>query len=306
MDQEKKAAVAGVVYGIAAFGIWGVLPAYWKLLKTVPPLEILSHRIIWSLVFAGVTLLFKGELGEARRAWNVRSTRNSLCLSATLIGVNWGTYIWAVNTNHIIETSLGYYISPLFSMLLGVLIFREDMNFWQYIAVGLSAVGVGYLTLQYGKFPWIGFTLALSLSLYGLLKKAVPVASLQALTIETLLISPLCLAFLGYQEFRHQGAFEQHAVSTQVLLVLAGVVTSLPLFCFAQSAKMIPLSQVGFLQYLSPSLALLLGIFVYGEAFSQAHAVSFICIWTALLIYSFSGTSFMRNLAVLVKPRWIS
>lgn len=296
MGRANKTSVVGVLYGIAAFGVWGLLPAYWKLLKQVPPLEILSHRIVWSLVFVSLLLLAKGELGAAREALKSRKTRNSLFLSAALISVNWGTYVWAVNTNHIVETSLGYYISPLFSMLLGMLFFRERMNFWQYVAVALAFAGVAYLTIQYGKFPWIGLALALSFSLYGLLKKTVPVTSLKALGLETLLISPICLAFLGYLQFQQKSALGHAALSTQALLILGGMVTSLPLLWFAQSAKMIPLSQLGFLQYLAPSLALLLGVFVYGEAFTRAHAVSFGCIWCALLLYSFSGTAFMRNL----------
>ena len=296
MKQEKRVSVIGVLYGVAAFGVWGLLPAYWKLLKTVPPLEILSHRIIWSLVFVVTLLIAKGELSAALQALRSGKNCSALLVSAAVISVNWGTYIWAVNTNHIVETSLGYYISPLLSILLGMLFFRERMIFWQYVAVGLAAIGVVYLTVQYGKLPWIGLVLACSFSLYGLLKKAVSVSSLNALGIETLLISPFCLAFLGYQQVQQKGAFGQVEFVTQALLVLAGVVTALPLLWFAQSAKMIPLSQVGFLQYLAPSLALLLGVFVYGEEFTSAHAVSFGCIWTALLLYSCSGTEFLRNL----------
>ncbi|MCP4399611.1 MAG: EamA family transporter RarD [bacterium] len=296
MKQEKRTSVIGALYGIAAFSVWGLLPAYWKLLQKVPPLEILSHRIVWSLVFVTLVLVAKGELNATKETLRSGKNRIALLLSAVIISLNWGTYIWAVNTSRIVESSLGYYISPLISILLGMLVFRERMNFWQHVAVALAAIGVAYMTLRYAKLPWVAIVLALSFSSYGLLKKMIPVTSLKALGIETLFISPFCLLFLGSQYLQQKGTLGHAELSTQALLVLAGVVTALPLLWFAQSAKMIPLSQVGFLQYIGPSLMLLLGVFIYDEPFTRVHAISFGCIWTALLLYSISGTECMKNL----------
>jgi chloramphenicol-sensitive protein RarD len=283
---SSHAQLAGTLYALAAFLLWGVLPAYWKLLGHMPALEILSHRIFWSCVFVSAILLVKGQwLNVVRPLANPRQAVGMVC-STLLISLNWFLYIWAVNSAHMVEASMGYYINPLISVALGVLVFRERFGLWERIALGLATVGVLIVTVSYGRFPWISLTLAFSFGLYGLVKKLTPVGSLAALGLETLLMAPLCLFYIGLRGYRGVGAFGASSWQTTALLVFAGVVTALPLFWFAQAAKLIPLSRVGFLQYLAPSLMLLLGVLVYGEQFTRAHLLSFGCIWCALLIYS--------------------
>ncbi|MDY0093452.1 MAG: EamA family transporter RarD [Candidatus Vecturithrix sp.] len=278
----------GVFYGIAAFGLWGLLPVYWKLLQQVSALEVLAHRIFWSFIFLSLLLLLKGQWSQIRQTMSSASTRRYLLLSAAIISANWFIYIWAIMSAHIIEASLGYYITPLFNVLLGFVVLRERMTFWQYAAVFLAFVGVLMLTVRYGQIPWIGLSLAISFSTYGLLKKLVRVDSLTGLSIETLVVSPFCLGVMGFKHFQGSGAFGNGALSVSLLLIFGGVVTALPLLWFAQSAKRIPLSQLGFLQYLSPTISLLLGVFLYHEPFTSAHLLSFGCIWIALAIYTLS------------------
>ena len=280
--------VAGTLYALAAFIIWGLLPAYWKLLQQVPASEILAHRIFWSFVFVSAILLFKGQWTHILRPLADKRQRVGMLLSTVLISFNWFIYIWAVNSSHIVEASLGYYINPLFCVFLGVVVFRERLNGWEILSIGLAAVGVIFLTVKYGRIPWIALGLAFTFGLYGLAKKLVPVGPLAALGLETLLVSPLCLLYLGLRGYQGTGAFGTISLPVTLLLALAGVVTALPLLWFAQAAKRIPLSRVGFIQYLAPTIALLLGVLVYNEAFTRSHLISFGCIWCALLIYSAS------------------
>jgi len=288
--------VRGTLYALAAFVAWGVLPAYWKLLKQIPVEEILAHRIFWSFVFVSALLLTKSRWNRIIQALRSKSTRFRVIMSAVLITLNWFLYIWAVNSNHIVEASLGYYITPLLNVFLGLIVLHERINFWQYVAFALAAIGVLIMTLGYGKFPWISLTLALSFGTYGLLKKTVPVDSLTGLGIETLLATPFCLGLIIFKIIQGTSAFHVAGMAVSVLLVLGGVVTALPLLWFAKAAKLIPLSRVGFIQYLAPTISLLLGIFVYHETFSTIHALSFGCIWVALSLYTLSQTEFMRNL----------
>ena len=278
--------IAGTLYALAAFVTWGFLPAYWKLLYQVQSLEILAHRIFWSCIFVSIILLAKGQWMSIVRPLTDRRQCVGMLLSTVLISINWFLYIWAVNSAHMVEASLGYYINPLFSVVLGVLVFRERFGLWERVSLSLAAVGVLILTMSYGKVPWISLTLAVSFGLYGLSKKLTPVGSMAALGLETLLMSPLCLLYIGLRGYRGVGAFGAISWPVTLLLIVAGVVTALPLFWFAQAAKLIPLSRVGFIQYLAPSLMLLLGVLVYGESFTRAHLISFGCIWGALLIYS--------------------
>jgi chloramphenicol-sensitive protein RarD len=298
--KDNKNYVIGTMYALGAFIAWGLLPAFWKLLKHVPTGEILAHRILWAFVFVTLLLFAKGQLSGYKSFWHSRENRFSIILSAILINLNWGTYIWAVNTNQIIQTSLGYYITPLFSVFLGLVVLRERMNFWQYVAVALAACGVLILTVRFGRVPWIGLVLTLTFGLYGLLKKTMKLDSLTGLSIETMLMSPFCLGFIAMKGVQNTGSFSLSSISTSILLIIAGVVTAVPLFWFAQAAKRIPLSRLGFFQYLAPTLALLLGVFVYHEQFTRTHLISFGCIWTALALYSFSETTFMKN----KQPAW--
>jgi chloramphenicol-sensitive protein RarD len=213
-----------------------------------------------------------------------------------LISVNWFLYIWAVNSNHIVEASMGYYISPLFLAFLGILVLREQLNFWQLVALISASIGVIIMTVEYGQVPWIALTLTFTFGLYGLSKKIVRVDSLIGLGLETLLVSPLCLAYITLKYHQGSGVFGVAPMTITMLLMFSGVVTALPLLWFAQAAKKIPLSKVGFIQYLAPTLTLFLGVIIFKEPFTKVHLVSFGCIWWALIIYSFSHTSFLKNL----------
>lgn len=297
-NSQKSNYVIGTSYAIAAFGAWGLLPAYWKFLKHVPVGEVLAHRIFWAFVFVSILLFSREGWTHLKRSMSSNTHRIALILSAMLISLNWGTYLWAVNTNQIVEVSLGYYITPLFSMLLGLIVLRERMNFWQYLAVGLAAIGVIIMTVRYDRVPWIALLLTITFGLYGFMKKTVHIDSLRGLGIETLLISPFCLAFIALTSIQGTGSFRMAMWSTVVLLIVGGIVTALPLLWFAQAAKRIPLSRVGFIQYVAPTLSLLLGVFIYHEPFTRTHIIGFGCIWTALALYSFSETRFMKNVHV--------
>lgn len=288
--------ITGTLYAVAAFGAWGILPVYWKMLKQVPAPEILSHRIFWSFVFVSLVLLVKGQWGTLIRTLSVKRHCLAILLSTVLITANWFTFIWAVNSNHIVEASMGYYITPLFSVLLGVVVLHERLNFWQGVAFLLAMVGVLIMTVTYGRIPWIALVLTLTFGLYGLSKKLVKVESLTALGLETMFVAPLCLMYIANKQFQGDGALGTISLSITGLLVLSGVITALPLLWFAQAAKKIPLSKVGFIQYLAPTLALLLGVFVYKEPFTRVHLLSFGCIWCALALYSLSNTALLRQL----------
>lgn len=278
--------VAGVMAGLGAFAAWGLLPVYWKALQGVFPVEILCHRIVWSLVFVAGILTFQGRWREALAPF--RSGRDVFLLlcSSLLIGGNWLLYIWAVTANRVVETSLGYYINPLVSVLLGFVFLRERMRPLQYVAIALATAGVANSMLGYGQLPWVALSLAVSFGLYGLIRKIAAVASMPGLFLETLLLSPLAAAYLVYLYWSGDMAFLHVSRTTDALLIGAGAVTSLPLLGFAFSARCIRLSTLGILQYLGPSLAFILGVFVYKEPFTSGHLVTFVCIWAGLAVFS--------------------
>lgn len=284
----------GLLYGVLAYGSWGILPLYWKLLSQVSALEILCHRMIWSALFLTLVLAVRGELNHLFTLGQANSDQHNshnsqrirslfgLITTALLLATNWGIYIYAVNIDRIVETSLGYFINPLISTLLGCLILRERLTRLQGIAVGLATLGVGNFIWGFGSVPWIALILSSSFAFYGLFRKLIPVSPLIGITIETLLLTPVALGWLQNQS---SGVFGSDGWVT-VLLCLSGIITSLPLLCFNTAAKLLPLSTVGFLQYLAPSLQLILGIFLYGEPFTPTHLLSFGLIWLALSIYS--------------------
>ena len=282
---------SGTWWVVLAYVSWGLLPIYWKALDAFPPMEILAHRIFWSFVFAAVLLWIQSRWREFKATF--RNPRNrALCfLTAAIIGSNWFIYIWAVINDHLVDASLGYFINPLISVLLGIIFLREKLNVWQGIAFVLALVGVGYLTLQYGKFPWISLSLAFTFGSYGLLRKTAKVEALVGLTAETALLSPLVLTYIVVLGIRGTGAVGTASPVHHLLLVGAGIVTAAPLLWFTLGVRKIPLSTAGFLQYIAPSLQLFLGVVVYSEPFTRTHLISFSLIWTALLIYSLSTTS---------------
>ena len=286
----KSNQARGIISAICAYLLWGFLPIYWKLLRQAPALEILSHRVIWSLFFLLVFLIAARKLVAFRAEVHgiTRDPRRIIgVLAATLlISLNWLVYIWAVNDNRIIETSLGYYINPLVNVLFGVVLLKEKLSKRQYLAVLLAIFGVLNLVIHFGEFPWVALTLAVSFSLYGLCKKLLGISATTGITLETLLISPLALTYLLFLNAQGVGtAGFDHPVVT-VLFIGSGILTALPMVLFANAANRLPLSLLGFIQYLSPTIALLTGVFLFHEPFTVTHGISFGLIWLALLIFS--------------------
>ncbi|TXI09812.1 MAG: EamA family transporter RarD [Rhizobium sp.] len=272
-----------------SFFIWGLFPLYWRLLSAVPPTQIMAHRIVWCAALAGGFLTFsKGPMWWRAVVAQPRLLA-MLCASALMIGTNWWLYIWAVNAGHIVETSLGYFINPLVSVLLGVVVLREKLRPGQWLAVAIAAVGVAYITWSFGALPWIALTLALSFGTYGLLRKLAVVPAVDGLAIESSVLFLPALGYLLLMESRGMGVFGHLSLHTSILLGVAGIVTALPLVLFAYGARRIPLATVGFLQYIAPTLQLLIGVFVFHESFTHTHLIGFGCIWAALLIYMLDG-----------------
>lgn len=284
----SPAEFSGPGYAVLAYGSWGLLPVYWKFFAGISPIEVLSHRMIWSLVFLTGLLVVQRRLGEVRAVLKNRRQVAWLLLTATLLTFNWGLYIYGVNTDRVIETSLGYYINPLVSVLLGFIVLRERLLRGQQIAVALASVGVGYFVWQLGTVPWIALGLAFSFAFYGLLRKLVPVSPLVGLAIETAWITPIVLLLVVYWQATGVGSFGA-TVPLTLLFIGCGVATSMPLLWFNNAAKRLQLSTLGFFQYMAPSIQLLLGVFLYQEPFTVTHLVTFSCIWTALATYSASS-----------------
>lgn len=285
----------GTWYAISAYVAWGLLPVYWKWLQQVPAPQLLSHRILWScIMLCGTILLLRQDTAFRTTA---RSSRVLLVYSAAalLIGINWLTYVWAVNAGFIIETSLGYFVNPLISVLLGVVFLRERLRFWQWVPVVLALTGVLYLTLVYGALPWISLTLAFTFGLYGLVKKIAPLGSVGGLTLETGLLLVPALLYLIYMEKTGEGAFLHLGTATDALLVGAGLVTTAPLVMFAAAAQRIPLTLVGILQYIAPTLQFLVGILIYHEPFTASQFIGFAIVWAALIIFGLEGVVARRT-----------
>ncbi len=266
-------------------------------------MEILAHRIFWSFVFTGFLIWLQKRWRTFKTTFKLAKNRNICFLTAAIIGSNWFIYIWAIINNHIVDTSLGYFINPLISVLLGVIFLRERLNFWQIFAFILALSGVVYLTLQHGKFPWIALSLAFTFGFYGLFRKTARVEALIGLTAETALLAPLVLTYIFIIGFRGTGAVGNASLSLHALLLGAGVVTAAPLLWFTLGVRKIPLSRAGFLQYIAPSLQLFLGVVVYGEPFTRSHLISFSFIWVALLIYSLSSTPLFSKFAARINSR---
>jgi chloramphenicol-sensitive protein RarD len=274
----------GIWYAVAAYTMWGLLAVYWKWLGVVPAPQLLSHRIAWSfailVAFFGVTRRWKA-VTEAVRQPRVLGI---YLIAACLVTVNWLTYVWAVNAGFIVETSLGYFINPLVSVALGVVLLRERLRPWQWLPVTLAALGVLYLTFVYGELPWIALTLAFSFGCYGLVKKKAPLPPMDGLVLETGLMFVPAVSYLCLAETQGQGMFLHLTWDLNLLLVGSGLVTIVPLILFAAAAQRIPLSLVGILQYLAPTLQLLVGVFVYHETVG-ARLIGFMFVWMALLIF---------------------
>lgn len=287
-----SAAARGVWLAAASYTIWGLFPLYWKQLEFMPAEQIIAHRIAWSFVVLVPVLAWS--------TWRVRANASGSVVSgasigvysaaALLIAVNWFTYVWAVNHDYVVETSLGYFITPLVNVLLGVAVLRESLRPAQWVAVGLAAVGVAYLTAVYGTVPWISLALAISFGTYGLVKKKAPMPPLPGLTLETGLLFVPAVALLVIAEVRGDGAFGHTDALPTILMAGAGVVTTVPLLMFASAVKHVPLSLIGILQFIAPTIQFFLGVFVYREPFSRSQLVGFGLVWTALAVFAVEST----------------
>jgi chloramphenicol-sensitive protein RarD len=286
---------SGLIAGFAAFITWGLVPVYWKLLKAVPASEILAHRFVWTSVFLTLLLSWQRRWPEVREA--ARSRRAMLyCLtSGTFIAINWFVFIWAVNAGHIIETSLGYFMTPLVNVLFGAVFLREHLSRWQLVSVALATGAVLNLTMGYGRFPWIALVLCFSFGLYGFFRKKSGTRAIPGLFFETMLIVPLALIYLVSLENKGQLIFAQN-LSIALLLMISGIVTGLPLVWFGHAARNLRLTTVGFLQDLAPTCSFYLGVFLYHETFTHAHLITFSMIWLALAIVSIEAIWRWRSL----------
>ncbi len=292
----------GILAGLAAYTLWGLFPIYWRWLEQDPAIDILAHRMVWSLVFMAVMLTLQKEWGWLSGALRNRRTVITYTLAAILLSLNWYIYIWAVNAGYVVEASLGYFINPLVNFLLGVIFLGEKLRMGQVAAVVMAGVGVIYLAVSYGGLPWISLALAVTFGLYGLIKKTASLESMHSFSLETLVLFLPALGFLLYRNAAGVGAFGHQGWLVTLLLVLAGPVTSIPLLLFGYSARKIPLSMLGFIQYITPTLQFLLGVFVYFEPFPKARLVGFCIIWLALLVYSFEGVYYNRKQKVSLAP----
>ncbi|NVD96812.1 EamA family transporter RarD [Massilia sp. BJB1822] len=280
----------GILYAVLAFLCWGLFPLYFHALGAMPAMEILAHRMLWSLVFLLIVLLLRRQwswLGAVLRQPKVLA---SFIASSLLLSANWFVYIWAVNNGHVIDASLGYFINPLFNVLLGLLVLKEKLRRGQWLAIGVAASGVLWLTWQAGQLPWIALLLGISFGGYGLLRKTAALAALEGLSFETLLLFPLAAGYVVWLTLHGANTFlNTDSSAMRWLLAAAGPITAIPLLLFAAGARRIPLSVLGMLQYISPTMQMLLGMFVFHEAFSSERLAGFIVIWSALALYMAEG-----------------
>jgi chloramphenicol-sensitive protein RarD len=285
----------GILYGIGAYTLWGLLPIYWKALKSVPPIEILANRMVWSMVFVALLLVIRQHWRWLRPALRNPRTVLTYVATATLLSINWFTYIWAVNAGFIVETSLGYFINPLLNVVLGVFFLKERLRLGQFLALSLAAGGVAYLTFSYGAFPWIALTLAVTFGFYGLIRKTGPLQSTEGLALETATMFLPALVYLFYLNLGGNGAIGHADTRTLLLLAGTGVVTGVPLLLFGAAAKHITMTNLGLLQYIAPTLQFLLGVLVYKEPFVRDQMIGFGFIWMALIVYTVEGVRYARR-----------
>lgn len=284
---KKQNSIGGVLTILAAFSLWGALPVYWKLIKQVGALEIITHRIIWSCLFMLIVMRLRGTLWNFRNVkWNSRTTAGIL-LSAMLVTANWTVYVWAVNSNHILDASLGYFINPIFAVILGAIFLHERIGWEALTALTFAIAGVAIQLFDLGQFPWAAIFLASSFAFYSLLKKTLPVGAEMGLLLETAAATPFALIYLLYlNAFEHTGATFTSDAATWLLLAGAGIITAVPLLLFGIGARKVDMTIVGFTQYISPTLTMLIGLFIYNEAMPEKKLYSFILIWIGLAIFT--------------------
>ena len=294
-EQHRRSARAGFGFGLLAYSLWGFFPLYFKAVASVPPLEVVSHRIAWSLALLLAVVILRGRFAELRHAFRTPRTLGTLVATALLISTNWLVFIIAVEHGQVLQSSLGYFITPLVNVLLGFLFLKERLRGWQRASLLLAMAGVLILTVAGGSVPWAALILAFTFGSYGLLRKVVAVDSLLGLTVETLVLGPVAVGYLLFLAGAGRSAFLAGPPSLTVLLASAVVVTSVPLLLFAAAARRLRLATIGFLQYLTPSLHFLLAVALYGEPFTPVHLASFACIWAGLLLYSWDALRGVRT-----------
>ncbi|MFQ5993883.1 MAG: EamA family transporter RarD [Acidiferrobacterales bacterium] len=287
---------AGVLYGLCAFGLWGLSPIYFKAVDHVGATEVLGHRVVWSMLLLCGLLLLRKRGRQLLFEFRSPKRIGFYLLTALLVSTNWLIFIWSIHNDRLLEASLGYYINPLVNVVLGMAFLNERLNLWQSLAVALATIGVVNLVINSGTFPWVALTLAFSFGFYGLLRKKAGMDAVLGLTVETLLLSPLALVFLAGLAVHGSGSFAQGDLKTDVLLVSAGLVTAVPLVCFLEATQRLRLMTVGLMQYLAPTLNFLLAVVAYREPFTLTHLATFLCIWAALAVYSFDAFRSRRRL----------
>jgi chloramphenicol-sensitive protein RarD len=285
----------GFLYGVAAYLLWGLFPLYWPLLEPAGAVEILAHRVLWSLVTMVVLVAALGRSRQLRAIFTDARRRRLLLVAAAVIAVNWGTYIWGVNNHKVVETSLGYFINPLVTVLMGVLILRERLRRWQWIAIGIASVAIVGIAVEYGRPPWVALVLAFSFGTYGLAKKQAGVAAIESLAFETLALVPVAAAYLGWLGAHGDGHFTTDGAGHALLLVSTGIVTAIPLICFGSAAIRVPMTTLGLLQYLAPVLQFLLGVTVLDEHMTPMRWLGFGLVWVALAIFTVEAMRFRRR-----------
>ncbi len=285
----------GILLAGGAYVLWGLLPIYWKQLQGVPALQTLSNRIVWALAFTCILLAIRRDWGWLRPALRSRKTVLIFIASTIFLSINWLTYIWAVNAGYVVEASLGYFITPLLNVALGVLIYKERMRNGQWLAIAIASAGVLYLTLVYGHFPWIGLTLSVSFALYGLLRKQAPLPSLQGLTLETMFAALPAMLYLMAMQVTGEAALINDGAWITLLLVGAGAVTAVPLILFAAGVRLIPLTTLGILQFISPTIQFLLGVLVFQEPFNLQRLFGFSLVWLALIVFTAENLMMRRK-----------
>ncbi len=285
---ENKDTLPGFFYAMAAYIIWGFLPLFMKALSHIPPTEVIAHRVIWSIPIAAAVLLWQGRTADLMRALKTPAMLAMAVVTATLVSLNWLIYVWAIGAGHALDAALGYYINPLFSVLIGFVVLKERMSRLQAVAIGLAALAVALLTYDAGRLPLVALGLSMSWGIYAYFKKSLPIGPNQGFLLEVLLLSPIAFGYLAYLASTGAGHFAAGASRDTWLLAATGLVTAVPLMFYANGAKLLRLSTIGVMQYIPPTMIFLTAVFVFGEPFGLIKLAAFCMIWTALALYSFS------------------
>jgi chloramphenicol-sensitive protein RarD len=285
----------GYWYAVGAYVTWGLFPIYWKWLQHISALQLIGHRVVWSCLMLLAIIALSRQWKAFRSSFSDRRALAIYAFAGVLIAINWTIYVWAVNSNFIVETSLGYFINPLVNILLGILVLGERLRLGQWAAIGLAAAGVLYLTLAYGSLPWISLALACTFGLYGLMKKMAPLGAVHGLALETSILLIPALVYLFIEHSNGRGAFVHGGAVTDLLIIGAGPVTTIPLLFFAGATRRVPLSMIGLFQYIAPTMQFLIGVFLFHEPFTRSRLIGFALVWLALLLSAVEGVIHSRR-----------